>query len=281
MLRFTGMITSIDRNHAPIPDLRIVPTSSLHAHEDHDSQRSLPLIDRLEQEETMINPPIVAPMGDNQYVILDGANRCHAFQYLNYPHILVQIASYQSGLVDLQTWCHIVGDWDTQIFLDHLTQLSDIEILTGQNAHAIAHILLQDGRIFALRTPVENTHERNAALRDVVRIYQQNARLNRTTITEPNEIWPLYPSAIALVVFRRYEPADIISAARYKAYLPPGVSRHIVYGRALRVNYPIAALRDQNTHLDAKNQELSIWLENKLANRAVRFYAESTYQFDE
>lgn len=269
------------RDHAPIPDLRIVLTSNLHAHEDHDSQRSLPLIDRLEQEETIINPPIVAPMGDDHYVILDGANRCHAFQHLNYPHILVQAASYDSGLVDLQTWCHIVGDWDAQIFLDHLARLPDIEISDGQNIHAIAHILLKDGRVIALRAPVQNAHERNAALRDVVHIYQQNARLNRTTITEPEEIWPLYPEAIALVVFPHYEPADIIAAARYKAYLPPGVSRHIVYGRALRVNYPIAILRDQNTHLDAKNQELRAWLENKLANRAVRFYAESTYQFDE
>jgi hypothetical protein len=275
------MMTSIDRNHAPIPDLRVVPTGSLHAHEDHDSQRSQPLIERLEQEETIINPPIVAPMGDDQYVILDGANRCHAFQYLNYPHILVQIASYDSGLVDLQTWCHIVGAWDTQIFLDHLAQLPDIEITNGQNIPAIAHILLKDERIIALRAPIENTHERNAALRDVVQVYQQNARLNRTTITEPEEIWPLYEDAIALVIFPRYEPADIIAAARHKAYLPPGVSRHIVYGRALRVNYPIAILRDQNTHLDVKNQELRDWLERKLANREVRFYAESTYQFDE
>ncbi len=270
-----------DRNHAPIPDLRIVPTGSLHAHEDHDSQRSLPLIERLEQEETMINPPIVAPMGDGQYVILDGANRCHAFQHLNYPHILVQIASYDSGLVDLQTWCHIVGDWDSQIFLDHVAQLPDIEISNGQNIHAIAHILLKDGQVIALRSPVENTHERNAALRDVVHIYQKNARLNRTTITEPDEIWPLYEDAFALVIFPRYEPVDIINAARHKAYLPAGVSRHVVYGRALRVNYPIALLRAQNTHLDVKNQELRTWLEHKLANRAVRFYAESTYQFDE
>jgi L-serine kinase (ATP) / ParB family transcriptional regulator, heme-responsive regulator len=272
---------SIDRNHAPIPDLRIVPTGNLHAHEDHDSQRSLPLIDRLEHEEIMINPTIVAPMGDDHYVILDGANRCHAFQHLNYPHILVQVTSYDSGLVDLQTWCHIIGKWDIEIFLDHLAQLSNIEMANGQDAHAIAHILLKDERVIALHAPVENTHERNSALRDVVRIYQQNARLNRTTITEPEEIWPLYPDSIAVVVFQRYEPHDIIAAARYKAYLPAGVSRHIVYGRALRVNYPIAKLRDQNTHLDVKNQELRAWLERKLTNRQVRFYAESTYQFDE
>lgn len=164
------MITS--RNHAPIPELHIVPTSSLHAHEDHDSQRSLPLIDRLEHETTIINPPIVAPMGNDQYVILDGANRCHAFQHLNYPHILVQVVSYDSGLVDLQTWNHVIGEWDTQIFLDHLAQLPDIEISNGQNAHAIAHLLLKDSRVIALRAAVENTHERSAALRDVVQVYQ-------------------------------------------------------------------------------------------------------------
>ncbi len=91
-------------NDAPPPDLRIVLTNSLRPHEEHDSQRSLPLIERLKTEAVVINPPIVSPMGANQYVILDGANRFHAFSHLNYPHILVQVASYESGYVELKTW---------------------------------------------------------------------------------------------------------------------------------------------------------------------------------
>lgn len=272
---------SHDRHDAPPPDLRIVLTDSLRPHEDHDSQRSLPLIERLKHESVVINPPVVAPMGGGQFVILDGANRYHAFSHLEYPHILVQIVSYEGGYVDLKTWRHIICDWDASIFLDHLKQLPDVEVCEGQETGAIAHILLKDRRVFALHAPVQNTHERNAALREIVGVYQRHAILHRTALTEPDDIWPLHPDGIAMIIFPHYEPADIMAAARYQAYLPPGVSRHIIHGRALRVNYSLDILRDSNTRLSEKNEMLNRWVQQKLANRQVRYYAEATYQFDE
>ncbi|MFN8531878.1 MAG: hypothetical protein U0670_25005, partial [Anaerolineae bacterium] len=86
---------------APPPNLRIVPTERLHPHEEHDTQRLLPLIDRLKHETVMINPPIVAPMDADgeDYVVLDGANRTSAFSELGFPHVLVQIAPYGSDYV--------------------------------------------------------------------------------------------------------------------------------------------------------------------------------------
>jgi len=270
-------------NHvnAPTPDLRIILTESVYAHEEHDSQRSIPLVGRLKEERFVINPPVVAPMGATQYVILDGANRCHAFALLEYPHILVQVASYDSGYVELDTWNHVVSGWNIDALLDSIDHLPSIELTQGQNAHAIAHIILRDENVMALCAPVENTLERNAALRDVVALYQQNALLNRTALQEPSEIWPLYPDAIAIVMFPRYQPADIIAAAKYKAYLPPGISRHIVHGRALLVNYPLEILRDTDKTLLEKNDDLKIWLQTKLANREIRYYAEAVYLFDE
>jgi hypothetical protein len=63
--------------------------------------------------------------------------------------------------------------------------------------------------------------------------------------------------------------------------LPPGISRHIIQGRALKVNYPLAVLRDQTISLAEKNEQLSLWIQEKLAKRQVRYYAESSYLFDE
>ena len=91
----------------------------------------------------------------------------------------------------------------------------------------------------------------------------------------------MFPDANAVVHFPPYLPADIIEAAQHDAFLPPGISRHIVHGRAIRVNYPLDALRDPNTSLEQKNDDLLRWMQNKLANRQVRYYAEATYQFDE
>lgn len=266
---------------APPPDLRIVPIQQLFAHEDHDSQRSEPLIERIRAEPYMINPPIVAPMDDEAYVILDGANRVFAFSALGYPHILVQVAAYDSSFVQLETWHHLVCEWNKADFIRHIEEVPELEVIDGQNNHAIAHIMFRDEQLIALCAPVEAIHERNAALRRFVGIYQNNAVLHRTALNEPKDNWRLHPDAIALVFFPRYQPADIIAAAKYHAFLPPGVSRHVVHGRAVRVNFPIDLLCDSTTTLTAKNDFLLRWMQDKLAKRHVRYYAEATYQFDE
>jgi hypothetical protein len=272
---------NISHLNAPPPDLRIVPVEIVHAHETHDMQRSGPLIERMRAAEFIINPPIVAPMGDGEYVILDGANRCFALSQLAIPHILVQVASYESGYVQLDTWQHVVSGWEIDQFLTHLEQYKKLTIVNEQISDAIAHLVLRVGQIQALCAPVRTTHERNAILRDIVSIYQQNAKLYRTAIAEPDEIWKLFPDAIALAVFPSYSAADIIAAAKYDAYLPPGISRHIIYGRALLVNYPMSELKDETVPLAKKNDSLQAWIRDKLSKRQVRYYAESVYHFDE
>lgn len=269
------------RHNAPTPDLRILPVARLHAHELHDTQRSEPLIARLREDTAIINPPLVAPMDGNDYVVLDGANRVHGFAALGYPHIIAQVADYESGYLQLETWQHVISEWNATTLLDQWASLAEIALHEGQHAHALAHVQLNDGRLLALQTPIETAHARNAALCNVVSVYQSQARLHRTALTEPHEVWQMFPTAVALITFQTYQPADIIAAARERAYLPPGVSRHIMHGRALRVNYPLAVLRDESQSLEAKNAELRVWLQSKLANRQVRYYAEATYQFDE
>lgn len=269
------------RSSIPSPILRIVPVDNLHPHEEHDSQRSEPLKQRILSETTMINPPLIAPMGDDHYVILDGANRVYAFSELGYPHILAQIASYDSGLVELSNWQHVIGSWNSEQFIQHLRQIPEIALGSDEDSDAIAQIRFRDNQVVAICSPGTTIHQRNAALCRIVAVYQQNARLHRTALSEPAEIWSLFPDALALVVFPPYQPADIIAAAQEHAYLPPGISRHIVHGRAIRVNYPLDALRDPAPSLEQKNADLLAWLQSKMANRQVRYYAEATYQFDE
>ncbi len=124
-------------------------------------------------------------------------------------------------------------------------------------------------------------HERNAALRQVVAVYQQNARLHRTASDRSRRNLAAVPGRGRAGHLPALSPADIIAAAQQHAYLPPGISRHIVHGRAIRVNYPLDALRDPTRPLEQKNADLLAWMQNKLANRQVRYYAEATYQFDE
>ncbi len=213
------------RSSVPTPLLRIVPVSHLHPHEDHDSQRSEPLKQRILSETTMINPPLVAPMNGEHYVILDGANRAYAFSELGYPHILTQVASYSSGLVYLSNWQHVVASWDTPQFLQRLRELPEVTLEPGEDTSVIAELHLRDDRTIAVHAAGSTIHQRNAALRRVVAVYQQNARLHRTALSDPAEIWSLFPDAIALVVFPHYQPADIIAAAQETGLSLPLVVR--------------------------------------------------------
>ncbi|MEO1287371.1 MAG: hypothetical protein AAFV93_06355 [Chloroflexota bacterium] len=266
---------------APPPDLRIVSIDNILPHEEHDQQRSVPLIARLRKADVLTNPPIVAPMGDGNYVVMDGANRTFSFRELGYRYLLVQVAPYDSGYVDLGVWQHIISDWSEAAFREALDQLSDISIESGWDYRSVAQILLHDGSVLSMYGANDTIEARNKTLSKLVNCYRETATLNRTAVTDPTVIWRLYPDAIALVLFPPYNAEDIIAAAEHKAFLPPGVSRHIIQGRALRLNYPLAFLQDESTSLEAKNQHLADWIRDKLAMRSVRYYAESTYQFDE
>lgn len=266
--------------NVPAPDLRIVDIHSVLPHEHSDTQRSQPLIERLRQADVFTNPPVVAEIDECRYVLMDGANRHNSLKHLDFKHILIQVADYSSEFIELGVWQHIVSDWESSHFMQQLERIDGIEIRDGWDSQAVAQILLKEGPVYGIHAKVDTLQDRNFTLRQVVSTYHHNATLYRTPLTDPTQIWSLYPTGVALVMFPTYEPNDIINAAVNQAYLPPGVSRHIIHGRALKLNYPMLKLQD-DLPLEEKNQHLQQWVRDKLANRSVRYYAEATYQFDE
>jgi hypothetical protein len=265
----------------PTPDLRIIPIDAPKPHEEHDSQRSAPLIERLRKADHITNPPIVAELDAETYVILDGANRCFSLAEIGLPHIMVQVVPYTQQQVQLSTWNHVVSRWNADELLRQARTIVGLELKDGNRADALAHIILRDNRMIALLTDSTDIHERNAFLRQFVAIYQRNAVLNRTPFSTSEDVWHLFSEANALIRFPAYEPYHIMDAARHQAFLPPGISRHIVQGRALGVNYPMSQLWDTTHSLEQKNKALNEWITQKLANREIRYYAEATYQFSE
>ncbi len=270
-----------DSRRAPIPDLRIVPVEDLYAHESHDSQRSRPLIERFRNDEYIINPPIVAPLDEQRLVILDGANRCHALRALGYPHMLVQVVTWESGQVLLDTWNHVVSGWTVPELLAGLEATPGLELLDGAETCPVAKMQLVDGRQLSLVTLAADAQTRNRLLCEIVAVYQKNATLFRSVLNDLAQAQVHFPHMVALLRFPEMQASDIATAASQQAWIPPGVSRHIILGRALRVNYPIRRLANDGLDLAQKNAALRTWLQEKLAQRQVRFYAESTYQFDE
>jgi hypothetical protein len=284
-----SMPSSQSENASP-PDLRIVATSHLVPHELHDDQRAGPLIERLKQDGILKNPPIVTPMTNDpsRYVILDGANRVLAFQVLNIPYMLVQAVPYEQPYVNLQTWHHAIVGMKSDDLVSRFASLPDLAVTESDILHAraalerrdaLAYYLLADGQAFTLIGGYD-LRKRTHLLRSIVDTYMTSGRLHRVSTDQRDELLSMFPNMTAAVVFPHYQPVEILDLAQSGLRVPPGITRHIINGRALRLNYPIDRLMASES-LERKNADLTAWIQAKFEQRGVRFYAEATYLFDE
>jgi len=111
--------------------------------------------------------------------------------------------------------------------------------------------------------------------------YKKRGALNRISTDALSQARRLYPDALAIVVFPHYQPVEIVVAARNGIHLPPGISRHIIKGRAMRLHYPLEEFRENGESLDEKNEKLKRWIQGRMKEKRVRYYAEPSYLFDE
>lgn len=277
------------QRQAEMPDLRVVPAAGLLLHEQHDAQRSEPLLQRLQADGILKNPPIVAPIrGEQRYVVLDGANRVTAMQALGIAHIAVQVVDYEDAELILDTWHHLVMGVGVAHFKGMLQAVQGIKIELADAVHAraqlarrgiLAFVEYLDGGVWTLQASGD-LHQRTQRLVEIVDLYKVQGRIFRASTDHLPSLLPFYDDVAALVVFPRFAPAEIIDLARVGACLPAGITRHLIPRRALRVNLPLAVL-GSGASLPEKNAWLADWLKQKMASKSVRFYHESTFQFDE
>jgi hypothetical protein len=272
-----------------IPTLQFVATSDLVLHEQHDASRTAPLSERLQNDGFLKNPPVVAPIpGDGRFVVLDGANRSTALARLGMPHVVVQIVDYEDPDLVLDSWHHLVAEIPPDEFASAIQSIPNItlnptDLLSARAAlarrHALAYLVCPNGDVLIVGGEGD-LHDRAALLNSLVDVYRYRSRIYRVSTDQLDNLKPYYRNVIALVVFPRYVPAEIIELARSGAKLPAGITRHIIPRRALRLNVPLTKLVENKT-LAEKNDWLQAWLRKKLADKEIRFYEESTWLFDE
>jgi hypothetical protein len=277
------------QNSTALPTLRVLPTKSLIPHEDYDPRRAERLSRRILEEGLLKNPPVVASIPDsNCYVVLDGANRTMAFQAAGITHIVAQLVSYADPGVMLDTWYHVVSGMDIDAFEANLIEVADMRLndCTLQQARlaleaetAAAYIVCSSG-VREVVTEIGQNITRLQLLKRIVSTYRGKADIFRAS----NDIWeiqkPFYPEITALVVFPRLKPEDIMFAAANGEKVPSGITRHIIPARALNINIPIGILM-ADWPLERKRQWLDEWWMERMAANAIRFYAESTFSFNE
>jgi L-serine kinase (ATP) / ParB family transcriptional regulator, heme-responsive regulator len=268
--------------------LRIVHLDDVLLHEQVENKRVERLIARLQQDRMLKNPPI-ATQSNVKYIVLDGATRVAALSRMRCRDIVVQIVDYRAPGIALETWNHMLLDAPAQEIFDAIAELPDLYIEKTDEGDAneslarrqsIATIMLADGRVYSICAKDNTPSEQARMLNHIVAAYEGKGEMYRVAHTDLERLIAEHGRLSALVVFPRYRPDEIQHVAANRSKLPMGITRHIIPGRALRINLPLDVLESEQS-LEEKNAWLDEWLKEKIRKRHVRFYQEPVFLFDE
>jgi len=271
-----------------LPDLQILPLEKLILHEDHDMQRTLPLVGKLRAQGILRNPPIAMPLpdGTGRYMVLDGANRVTSLREMGFPHIVTQVVQPGDRNVSLQTWNHVVWGMSLRRFMKEIRAVDTIlikQIDPQKSVHppqtVPALIRTVNGKTYLAITP-PGPFDQAYALHGLVNCYKKQASLDRTSQTLVEGFKSVYPDLTALIIFPRFKIDTVLMLAGRNCVLPTGITRFTVSPRALHVNYPLHEL-SSGKPLEYKEAYLQHWIEERVKNKSVRYYAEQTFLFDE
>lgn len=274
---------------AELPVLKIVPVSSLVVHEYTDQERITGLVRRLEKDNLLKNPPIVAPIpGSARYVVLDGANRTSALAQIGCRDAMVQVVDYNDPDLELLVWNHLVAAPTPDEVIEPLKQIVGLrmrrvsaEMARGllTNRGILASVTRIDGPVIVLEGGL-NLDAEAELLNQIVWSYHGHSRYFRVKSDELKSLLPYYDGAAALFAFPCFRPDEITHLASSGGRLPAGITRHVIPQRALRLNIPLHILQ-QDRPLEEKNNWLHEKIKRHLVNREIRFYQEPVVLFDE
>ncbi len=267
--------------------LRIVNADDIVLHEGQDPLVIGKLALRLQEDKVLRNPPIVAE-ADGKYIVLDGATRTGALRSLGMRHSLVQIVDYAAREIILDSWHHLIQRTSPSEFFDRLAAVEGITVMRcdlRQAEHDLAlqrclcYIILKSGAAYEVRG-AENLETSVAQLNEIVRIYRGKTEVYRAVTTALDILLRQYPDLTMVIVFPRFTPVQVTQLALDGAKLPMGITRHLIGGRAIGINIPLARLASGES-LEEKNAWLQKWLMERIHERKVRFYQEPVFVFDE
>ena len=89
-----------------------------------------------------------------------------------------------------------------------------------------------------------------------------------------------FPDWAATVEFPILTVDDVLRAAVAEDYLPAGITRFIVEGRALRINVDLAMLRGPASG-EEKQRDLDSLLEDRAHDGRIRRYEETVFILDD
>jgi len=272
-----------------LPNLRILPLESLILHEDHDNQRTLPLVEKLRAVGILRNPPIVIPLmdGSNRYMVLDGANRVTSLQEMEFPHMVAQVVEVNNPNVNLQTWNHVIWGMSTKTLMSEIRKIKELEPIKVNTHKSVdapkyrpVQVRLPDGKFYILTEAPSDLASHINTLHKIVSAYKTRATLDRTSQTLIDSFKNIYSDLTALIIFPGFKIKTVLKLAAQKIVLPTGITRFTVSPRALHLNYPLHELSSGKS-IEYKEAYLKHWIDERIKKKGVRLYSEATFLFDE
>lgn len=281
----------IDKMRRPSPgisklELRVVNLEDVQPHEHFDPERVTRLAGYLQNADFLAHPP-VAVEWEEKYVILDGATRTQAFRQLGYPSIVIQVVSPQDNNLDLRSWNHAICGISSRELIAHLATGSGYHLQeisrTALNHNldsgtAVAAIDVPDGEAYLVCAP--SGGDAIDALNALVARYTEVGGIVRSIETNANIVKDEGDDIGALVIFPNLTLASVLQAASIGKLLPAGITRFVIPGRVLRIVADMDVLRSDRP-LDEKNNYLKQLIEQRMAEKRVRYYQEPVLLLDD
>ena len=267
-----------------LPHLHILALDDVVLHEDPDMERVARLVDRFSADGVLKNPPVVGRSDGHRRIVLDGANRVTALRKLHYPHVLVQeLDLFDPGLT-LEAWHHAIEHLPPDRLLGHVASLEGVEAREGSSPSlddpdALARFHFGDGRAVTM-TGGGDLLKKVQLLHDITRVYHRFAFFDRVSYTNLEDLARNYRSFTALLSFRRFSRPELQAVTAQDRRVPSGITRVLLPKRALRFNIHLEVLRS-DLSLEEKEDWLQQTILEKVGDKAIRFYREPTFFFDE
>lgn len=272
-----------------LPHLKILPLDKLVLHEDHDMQRTLPLVAKLRAQGILRNPPVVMPLADRsgRFMVLDGANRVTSLKEMEFPHIVAQVVEIDYPHARLQTWNHVVWGMRTDALTEAIENVNGVHFVKINTQESLAapkykplQLRLPDGGFYILDEEPSSLETHINTLHQIVNAYKTQASLDRTSQTLIDSFRTIYPDLTGLVIFPNFKIRTLLKLTSQDIVLPTGITRFTVSPRALHLNYPLHELSSGKPR-NYKEKYLKHWVEERVKKKGVRYYAEATFLYDE
>jgi hypothetical protein len=268
-----------------LPQLQILSVDEVVFHEEPDMERVANLVDRFGADGVLKNPPVVASRNDSaRRILLDGANRVTALRKLDFPHVLVQVIDYSEAGLVLDRWHHAVEHLPADRLLEHAATIAGVAIETDRDpapvrAETLCRLHFPDGRA-AVLGGAGDLLQRVTQLKSFTNVYHRMAYMDRVSYTDLDHLQHNYRHLEALVTFPMFSKEELVTITEAGILLPSGITRVLLPKRALRFNPQLDFLRSRLS-IQEKNRWLAETVQQKISDKAIRFYREPTFFFDE